>query len=162
MESTVINISASSETGTIGVMHLKRYWEKCQLKKSGKITADAFAEEWNIDISLLAVLGLGLEQTLVQVYNASCNFTDFENWVLAVNENKLATDKIGDFNNYIHNRETVCNGDNIEKVLSKEDLEFWKENGYIIIREAISKPDCEDTIAAICDFIEIKRDDPFT
>ena len=59
MEKINIPIAPSTDTGRLGVMHLKRYWEKCQLKKSGKITGDAFAEEWNIDTTLLAVIGLG-------------------------------------------------------------------------------------------------------
>ncbi len=55
-----ISLASSEEMGSIGVKHLKRYWQKCQLKKANAIDPNAFAEEWNNDITLLAVLGLGL------------------------------------------------------------------------------------------------------
>ena len=64
MSKSIIIISDSTEIGNLGVMHLKRYWQKCQLKKDGSLASDAFPEEWNIDIILLSALGLGLEQTL--------------------------------------------------------------------------------------------------
>ena len=162
MESTFINISASSETGNLGVMHLKRYWEKCRLKKTGELTANAFTEEWNIDTTLLAVLGLGLEQTLKHIYNSSVDFYEFESWVFTTNNGQLSENKIKDFNAYILKRYAAEGNEAIEEFLDEQDINFWNENGYIIIKDAISKQDCEDTIAAICDFIEVKRNDPST
>ena len=162
MENTFINISASSETGNLGVMHLKRYWEKCRLKKTGELTANAFTEEWNIDTTLLAVLGLGLEQTLKHIYNSSLDFYEFESWVFTTNNGQLSENKIKDFNAYILKRYAAEGNEAIEEFLDEQDINFWNENGYIIIKDAISKQDCEDTIAAICDFIEVKRNDPST
>ena len=162
MESTFINISASSETGNLGVMHLKRYWEKCRFKKKGELAANAFREEWNIDTTLLAVLGLGLEQTLKHIYNSSVDFYEFESWVFTTNNGQLSENKIKDFNAYILKRSAAEGNEAIEEFLDEQDINFWSENGYIIIKDAISKQDCEDTIAAICDFIEVKRNDPST
>jgi len=157
-----INIAASTETGQLGIMHLKRYWEKCQQKKTGALISHAFSNEWNIDTTLLAVLGLGLEQTLVEVYNCTSNYTDFENWVLAANNGKLDTDKINEFNNYIQKRESGIGETQIEKILSDQEVAFWEANGYLIIKQAVPKQDCEDAINAICDFIEIDRNNPDT
>ena len=162
MESTFINISASSETGNLGVMHLKRYWEKCRLKKTGELTENAFTEEWNIDTTLLAVLGLGLEQTIKHIYNSSVDFYEFESWVFTTNNGQLSENKIKDFNAYILKRYAAEGNEVIEEFLDEQDINFWNENGYIIIKDAISKQDCEDTIAAICDFIEVKKNDPST
>ncbi len=162
MSKSIINISDSTEIGSLGVMHLKRYWQKCQLKKDGSLASDAFPEEWNIDITLLSALGLGLEQTLKEIYNSLKDFNDFENWVLYINNGELPKEKIEQFNRYIHNRENGIVEGEIEKVLDELDISFWNENGYLIIRNVISGQDCEDTINAICDFIDIERDDPST
>ena len=162
MSKSIINISDSTEIGSLGVMHLKRYWQKCQLKKDGSLASDAFPEEWNIDIILLSALGLGLEQTLKEIYNSLKDFNDFENWVLSINNGELPKEKIEQLNRYIHNRENGIVEGEIEKVLDESDISFWNVNGYLIIRNVISGQDCEDTINAICDFIDIERDDPST
>ena len=162
MSKSINNLSDSTEIGYLGVMHLKRYWQKCQLKKDGSLASDAFSEEWNIDITLLSALGLGLEQTLKEIYNTLKNFNDFENWVLSINNGELPKKKIEQFNRYILNRENGIVAGEIEKVLDESDISFWNEYGYLIIRNVISGQDCEDTINAICDFIDIERDDPST
>ena len=162
MSKSIIIISDSTEIGNLGVMHLKRYWQKCQLKKDGSLASDAFPEEWNIDIILLSALGLGLEQTLKEIYNSLKDFNDFENWVLSINNGELPKEKIEQLNRYIHNRENGIVEGEIEKVLDESDISFWNVNGYLIIRNVISGQDCEDTINAICDFIDIERDDSST
>jgi len=162
MSKSIIIISDSTEIGNLGVMHLKRYWQKCQLKKDGSLASDAFPEEWNIDITLLSALGLGLEQTLKEIYNTLKDFNDFENWVLSINNGELPKEKIEQLNRYIHNRENGIVEGEIEKFLDESDISFWNVNGYLIIRNVISGQDCEDTINAICDFIDIERDDPST
>jgi len=157
-----VTIAASEVTGKLGVMHLQRYWEKCRYTKSGQLAPDALSEEWNTDTALLAALGLGLEQTIKQIYQADTDFATFENWVLTVNNGKLSQQKINAFNAFVGNQPATAEGGIIEKVISEAEMEQWNKNGYIIIREAVSKQDCENTIAAICEFIGVKRDDPST
>lgn len=45
MSKSINNLSDSTEIGYLGVMHLKRYWQKCQLKKDGSLASNAFPEE---------------------------------------------------------------------------------------------------------------------
>ncbi|WP_228519001.1 phytanoyl-CoA dioxygenase family protein [Flavobacterium sp. LC2016-12] len=62
------------------------------------------------------------------------------------------------FKNWIHNRtknENTAAEDFIENVLSEKDLLFWDKNGYVIVKNAISKKDCEATQQAIWDFLEM-------
>ena len=158
-----ILLTSSSEPGSLGVLHLKRYWDKNLLKRSGKLAKDAFPEEWNIDNTLLSVLGLGLEQTVTWLYNTNPDFKTFEDWIVAVNNGELSGNKIGAFNEYINNRQLPYKKENNSAdVLSAADMDFWNREGYVIIRNAISAEDCENTIHAICDFINVKRDDPGT
>ena len=99
--------AASTEPGSLGVLHLKRYWDKSVLIKEGKYAGDAFADEWNIDITLLAALGLGLEQTVRYIYSDNTDFKTFEAWILSLNNYQLDNDKINEFNKYILSRETT-------------------------------------------------------
>ena len=156
-------LADSTETGSLGIMHLKRYWDKGQLKKSGKLDETALAEEWNIDITLLAVLGLGLEQTIKQLYSFNGDFQSFEDWILLVNNRNPEQYKIEEFNSYIRNRNPEA--EKVKRdtgVLTDADMDFWNEQGYLIIRNAVPKEDCEAAISAICDFINVRRDDPST
>jgi Phytanoyl-CoA dioxygenase (PhyH) len=156
-----ISLASSEDVGTLGIKHLKRYWQKCQLKKINAIEPNAFAEEWNNDITLLAALGLGLEQTLKYVYNSSGKFEEFEKWILSVNNQLLNAEKIKAFNNVIANEDVADNNEK-QNILTKSDIDFWRENGYVIIRNAISINDCKATVNLICNFLEIDEHDELT
>lgn len=142
-------------------MHLKRYWEKSLAKKNGLLPADALQEEWNTDITMLAALGLGLEQTIKYIFQSDTGFDEFENWVLEVNDGKLVQQKIEEFNQFVDGHHSVS-APAIKKVLSDEVIKKWKEDGYLVIPNAVSKEDCEATIRLICEHIGIDRDDSRT
>jgi len=150
----------SEETGQLQVMHMKRYWCKCMLKRRGALTPDAFGEEFQLDKTMLSILGLGLEQTVRYLYSAAPSFDEFEQWVVETNGRPLP-ENITRFNNTVLNPDYISK-QSVPKVLDDEQLEFWDKNGYIILRNAVPKADCEKTIEVICDFIEVDRNDPDT
>jgi hypothetical protein len=76
IDSTDILPPSSAESRT-GILHLKRYWYKYQLIKSGRLAPDAYQDEWTTDTTLLAALGLGLEQTVKHIYNSRESFESF-------------------------------------------------------------------------------------
>jgi hypothetical protein len=159
---TSLSLSSSAETGRLGALHLKRYWEKCMARKSGRLGMDALQEEWNLDFTLLAALGLGLEQTVRYIYATSPDFDEFESWILEVNGGKLMQEKIDAFNLSVTGARENANDAGPVNPLTKTDIDFWEANGYLVLREVISKEDCESTIQLICDFIGIQKDDPGT
>ena len=44
-------------------------------------------------------------------------------------------------------------------VLSKEDLAFWEENGYVVVREAVPQENLDAMVDVIWAFLEIDRED---
>lgn len=155
--------ASSAELGRLGVLHLKRFWSKCILRRNQQLSSTAYTGEWKIDNTLLAVLGLGLEQTMTYLYNMQPGFDAFENWIMEVNGGWPDQSKIDAFNDYITSRERPYEKpEAADAVLSDADLDFWDQNGYVIIREAVSKEDCQRAVDAICDFIDVKPDDPAT
>jgi ectoine hydroxylase-related dioxygenase (phytanoyl-CoA dioxygenase family) len=156
-----ISLVSSKEMGSLGIMHLKRYWQKCQYKKINALDPNAFAEEWNNDITVLAALGLGLEQTLKYIYNASDGFDGFEKWILSVNNQLLDIEKIKTFNTPIAEDYSPIS-DEVENVLTETDINFWNENGYVIIRNSVPINDCAATVNIICNFLEIDEHDAST
>jgi ectoine hydroxylase-related dioxygenase (phytanoyl-CoA dioxygenase family) len=45
-------------------------------------------------------------------------------------------------------------------VLTAEDLEFWEENGYVIVREAVSREQARATETAVWEFLGMEPNDP--
>ena len=43
------------------------------------------------------------------------------------------------------------------RVLNWEDWRFWRDNGYLVIRDLIPKEQCEELIKVTCDFLEVQR-----
>lgn len=154
-------ISASVETTRLGIMHLKRYWEKQQAIRNGELKNTDISEEWQLDYTLLVALNLGLEQTVRYLYNSNVSIGEFEDWILELNGGCIPEEKIRRFNAYILQRDEPEKRE-IEQVLSEEDLRFWEENGYLIVRGAIPKVDCEAAVKVICDFIDADLSRPET
>lgn len=90
---------------------------------------------WNKEIEALYSLGISMEETLRYLYFEKPSLDAFKEWIL-----KNKTD--------ISTKEQVA----IEDVLSEEDLAFWDKNGYIVLKNAISKLECEATQQAIWEF----------
>ncbi|HYG14434.1 MAG TPA: phytanoyl-CoA dioxygenase, partial [Bacteroidia bacterium] len=155
-------IPPSSEVGSLGVMHLKRYWAKAMAKRCGTLQQGDLPEEWNTDKTLLSVLGLGLEQTTRYLYVEAPSFTEFEVWILEVNSGGLNTAQIELFNKFISSENTGFATREEPPVLTEADLTFWQENGYVIVRNAISAEDCRKTLEAVCSFLEVDINDPST
>ncbi len=157
-----MEISPSSEISALGIMHLKRYWQKNQHRKNGLLHPDALQDEWTMDITLLAALGLGLEQTIKYIFETNESYEAFENWILDVNNKQLNSSKIEAFNQTVIHPAIINELHEIDKILSDADLNFWEEQGYVILKNAVSKQDCADTIKIICDYIQINPDDSNT
>jgi hypothetical protein len=148
------------ETGTLKMMHLKRYWSKAMLKRANLINTGNYRDEGHIDKILLYALGLGLEQTVKYLFNTAPEFDEFEDWIIKT-AGRPQADTIERFNS-LFSHDKSKSAQIIPQVLSDEELKFFDQHGYIIIKNAVSKTDCDRTIAALCNFIDIDRNDPST
>lgn len=118
---------------------LEKLWKRTlQPEYSSAVIDDT---TWNAEIKILFQLGIGMEDTLQYLYFEKPDFDTFKNWI---NTRKR------DINN---NTEDIT-----EDILSEQDLKFWNENGYVVIKNAIPTEDCEDTQQAIWDFLKMNPD----
>ena len=148
-----------SETGKLSIMHLKRFWGKSLLRRANTLPGATMHEEWQLDKTLLFTLGLGLEQTMKYIFSTTPTFDEFEDWIIKT-AGLPKPEAVERFNKLL-NHEDVSAGP-VPQVLSEHDLLFFEENGYLIIRNAIPKADCDATVDVICKFIGIERDNPET
>ncbi|MBO0951057.1 phytanoyl-CoA dioxygenase family protein [Fibrella forsythiae] len=163
MTKTSLDLVASTVTSQLGILHLKRYWAKKMAIRQGQLASNAFEEETHLDSALLNALGLGLEPTIQYLFQVSPSFPDFEAWIQLVTGGLVNRDKIDTFNARLLGTTLAESSDPAtEPTLSGADLLHWDTHGYVIIKEAISRQDCEETIGLICDFLGIDRYDPQT
>lgn len=118
---------------------LEKLWKRNVQPISISVAADT--QTWDEEIKTLYQLGISMEDTLQFLYFEKPDFETFKIWITAKKKN-----------------ENSLSEDSEDEVLSEQDLEFWNENGYVIVKNAISKEDCEDTQRAIWDFLKMDPD----
>lgn len=102
---------------------------------------DTDTKTWDQEIKALYQLGISMEYTMSFLYSNQPDFKTFKNWIDSKKKNAISIEE-----------------DVTDNVLSEEDLEFWNENGYVIVKNAISVKDCKDTEKAIWDFLKMDPD----
>jgi ectoine hydroxylase-related dioxygenase (phytanoyl-CoA dioxygenase family) len=115
---------------------LEKLWNRAL--NPSNLPAEDTTLTWDAEIKALYQLDIGMEDTLQFLYFEKPDFETFKIWI-----NTRQKDKNVEFDDLNDN------------VLSEEDLQFWNENGYVIVKNAISKEDCEDTQEAIWNYLEM-------
>jgi len=137
----VPDIASSTETGSLGFFHLKRFWSAVIAERDGM--AIERKGENILDMILINALGLGLHQTLQYVYSNSPSFNEFEAWIIATAgvPDRLQIER---FNADIEGkpqpdlvRQWLDSIGDCEPVLSRDDLAFWEKNGYVVLKDAV-------------------------
>lgn len=113
---------------------LEQLWKRTLDSKN----ANSDHTNWDNQIKTLYQLGIGMEDTLYFLYSEKPDFETFKTWI---NNRKRNTDQ--EIENLTVN------------VLSEQDLEFWNRNGYVVVKNAISKEDCEATQKAIWEYLKM-------
>lgn len=163
MVRTDIPLASKDEVGSLGVLHLKRFWSRTM---SPNICGNKPNSDWVADNTLLSGLRLGLRETLNYIYTNRPTFDGFEAWVLEKNSGVIDRSRVLRLNAAISGSPltTEMAADSLarEPALTDADLKCWKENGYVIVRNAVGSKQCEDAAQAIYDFLEMNPEQPDT
>ena len=162
------SLPGAEELGSLGVMYLKRYWSQVLAKRNGAFTEQT-EQSWRLDNLLLNGLGLPIEETLRYLMHSAPSFAEFEEWVLAKNGGCLDPLQVARLNSlFAHKpypealqkslREVEAEAD----VLTVQDLAFWDEHGYVIVRGAVSKKQARATELAVWEALGMEPNDVAT
>jgi hypothetical protein len=150
------DLPSSNEVGSLGVVHLKRLLARLNSARNGQMANRDFSAEKPVDDILLAGLELGLEETWRYVFEEQPTLERFEQWVLEKNDGSIEEARIRRINAAIMGldyyediKEWLRGIENEAPVLSETDLAFWEENGYVIVRQAVSKENSREAELAI-------------
>lgn len=153
------HLAARTETGRLGIYQLKRYWSQIRYNH-------ALHDEFIINRLLCDALGVTLNQIISFIAINQCRFDELEDWVCVTAgvPNPLTIQR---FNADLMGEpcpETIAKHlqtiESMENVFSDDDLEHWHDHGFVILRNAISMQQCEETEALIWKEAGISPDAP--
>ncbi len=156
----------SSETGSLGVRHLKRMWTRMTTRR--RDVAGLYEDENLTDKLVIHALGLGLEQTFIHILQRRPSFEELEAWIVET-AGAPAPELVARLNATLlgepmpeATRHALAAIDAMEPVLSEEDLAFWEEHGYVILRDAVPEADRVAAERAIWEHLGARPEDPDT
>lgn len=144
------SLPSAGSTGRLGIKYLQRFWARIRKDTGSTTQYEPNADEQITDQQLLHTLGLGTAETLRYLYFEKPDFSQFEDWIVAVNNGILNEAAIRSFNVWIDNKsndlfEQVMPG----RVLDEKMWQCWQSNGYVVVPGVISTEDCRQTVALI-------------
>lgn len=89
---------SSGVAGTLGVLHLPRFWSKVLMDAKGVLHEDYPACGMGYDQMVLDALGLNKETTLAYIADNSPTYPQFEAWVLEQSGGSLDADTVAKLN----------------------------------------------------------------
>jgi len=147
----------ASERGALQVPYLKRCWSRWMAARAGR-NANGDNESHRTQI-VLGALGVGLEQTMQYALREAPDFATFEEWI-------VRTAGQPDASTVARIQALVDGGpvpeavaqlhaqiDAAAPVLDADDLAFWDEHGFIVVRQAVAAADSAAAAQAVWDSV---------
>jgi hypothetical protein len=148
----------ASDAATLGIGHLHRFWAQQTTNARGE---SGQTRDWVADNTLLAGLRVGLRETYDYILNGQPSFAEFERWIIERNGGAIDEPRLERLRAALANEGQPANPD-AEPALSAEDLEFWDQHGYVILHDAVPAENCKAAVQAICEFLDVRLDQPDT
>ncbi len=119
-----------------GLALLERFWQRAQ---PGHVPGAV--DTWHEETRELQRMGIAVETALQFLHFERPAWSDFHRWLQGRRKDG-AEDQIA------------------EDVLCADDLAFWEEHGYLVLKQAVTDEDCSAARHAIWEFLGASPDDP--
>jgi hypothetical protein len=172
METEIIstNIVAATETGIpegggrLRIPYLYRYWQRhVELDAQPKAKPRPDHGEWDLDNTLLSGLGLNLLETSQYLHGQGRrDFAAFEGWILQTNGGTLEEPRLSRVRQALEGMLVGSAAGCLDNVpgLAADELKFWDEHGYVVVKSAVSPEDRDAAAAAIYEFLGAEPGNP--
>ncbi len=124
-------------------------WERAHFATRNRSTPGVASSTWELEVRALYAMNVSIEAALHYLYQQRPSAEAFKVWLARC---QMDTESMMS----LHTTEDTQE----EAVLSSDDLQFWERNGYVVIKEAVSKQQCADARQAIWDFLGAHPDNP--
>jgi hypothetical protein len=152
---------SSTDKLALGVCHLPRLWQRTLNGGGAKQETD-----WIFDNLVLHGLCVPFEEAYQFLYRQRPSYEEFEDWVRRLNGGIVDPASIERINAAIEEREPPAEWgrkineiDAMDDVLSQDDLAFWDEHGYVIVRHAVSPEECSAAADAVWQHLDADPND---
>ncbi|MCU8035934.1 MULTISPECIES: phytanoyl-CoA dioxygenase family protein [unclassified Shewanella] len=166
---------SSDDLSCLGIYHLQRLWQKIQLRKRGVPFTEP-ANEWHLDKTLLDLCGIGLEPGLRALYqnDHQSAFVAYIQQIAKLTAADIAgiNQQLGAISHGLMPSVTVpevedLNSTEVEDsnpaaVLSESQLNFWQNEGYLVIPQVLTAEQCAATRDFIWQQLGANEQDPTT
>ncbi len=145
---------------SLGIPHLNMLWSRTATDcKTSPI-------DWQADQITLHGLGIGLPDALQFLLQKRPSFTEFEAWILAWNGGDLDKERLAAINAAVQRAKERAPksaiADDFSPVFESDEMRHWDDNGYIVLKNAISTSAAAAAGAAICEHIGVELARPDT
>ena len=89
---------------------------------------------WLEETYFLYQLGLGMEEVIRYLFEQKPSFPDFEEWVIAKDLGICNADDV----QAALAREQAEKDEDIPDVFDAEQMDFWRKNGYVVLKDAVT------------------------
>jgi uncharacterized protein Usg len=165
--------SDSLKTGKLGILHLYSLWSrKVVSNKTLKTQNDPILNQ--LDYFVLDALEIPIAKATEYLLSIQPDFKAFEEWIRLQHEQSknptpLSSKLINTLNQAVQDfiqdgslNYPLENDANRDPIFTPKEIEFWHENGYIILRDAVDKEECKTLESAVWDYLDLSPDAPET
>jgi hypothetical protein len=145
---------------------LESYWARKSRRSPPAGAAEHCARQWMADRILLDMLGIGIEQAHGFLGRGAPNFAAFMQWILAT-AGPPEQERVDRYHAWLAGESPPPNTarrlrtiDAAPPVLNDDDLAHWAEQGYVILRAAISAEEAAAAADALWRQLRAAPDDP--
>ena len=161
-----IDLEDSHSIGKLPVLHLKRMWSRALRDRYGVPSSRPDPTEWTLDNVIFHGLRLPIEETIQYLYQNAPEFELFEDWVLQKNGGVIQKNTIERINATVTG--VLAGGheppkiEAVEPILTRDDLSFWNEMGYLVVSGLYSDDEVRAAELAVWDHLEMDPTNPET
>jgi hypothetical protein len=162
-------VSVDVSSDLIGIPHLRDLWSRTLAQRAGgslpaRAASDAPEDRgarFDRDKTVIFGLGLGLRETLGFLYGQAPSFEAFERWIIAKNCGAVDPSVVARINAALAGA-PIAPIDDGTAALAPDELAFFGEHGYVVLRGAVTREAARAAEDAIWSHLQMDRDDPQT
>ncbi len=152
----------SFEKGDLGLCHIKRYWWR---SVTDNLRSQTDHLEQQLDQFVLDGLEISIRECVEYLLSNRPEFSEFEKWIyekrgeISGDRRDLINSEVTRFLSEPH-RTYPYHGITESPVFSDEDIQFWNENGYVVLKNAVERSACHTLEQAVWDHLGLSPDSP--
>lgn len=150
----------NNQKGELRIFHLKSFWKR----KTECFNSNHFPNQ--LDYFVFDGLNINITTVIEYLFTERPSFKEFEKWIVLQNGGDISQSIIEKVNDAViefcekgqqdYPLETTI----IEPIFTQKEIKFWREYGYIVLKEAVDKKDCKELENAIWQYLKLSPNDP--